>query len=293
MVRLRRSMLFLPGNNERFLASALGTRADALILDLEDAVLPEHKPEARAIVEHALRTVDFGAKERVVRVNGITTQWGADDLRAAVAGRADLVLIPKADGEHVIAEVEAIVGEAEERAGALPGSTRLMCLIETPMGVINVERTVFASPRIEALGFGGGDYGLATRVRATPDEMPYLYPESRIMLAARAAGKMAIGTPYARNIPDLEGLARQAKRQRDLGLDGKFIIHPTHVDLANAAFTPDADEIAAARKIVAAYRAAGRGAINVDGKLVEHLHVTEAERALEIARAAGAIEQAQ
>lgn len=290
MSRLRRSMLFLPGNNERFLATALRTRADSLILDLEDAVLPEHKPEARAMVERALRSVDFGGKERVVRVNGITTQWGADDLRAAVAGRADLILLPKADSQQVIAEVDAIIGEAEQRTGAVPGSTRLMCLIETPMGLINVERTVFSSPRIEALGFGGGDYGLSTRVRATPDEIGYLYPESRIVLAARAAGKMAIGTPYARNIPDLEGVARQAKRQRDLGLDGKFIIHPTHVDLANAAFTPDAEEIAAARKIVAAYRAAGRGAINVDGKLVEHLHVTEAKRALEIAHAAGVIE---
>lgn len=290
MVTLRRSILFLPGNNERFLVRAIESAADALILDIEDAVMPDQKPEAREMVKRALQTADFRGKERVVRVNGITTQWGADDLAAAVEGGADLILVPKADSEEVIQTADGIVTEAEKRFGVPEGSTKIMALIETAMGLINVERTVFASPRIDALAFGGGDYGLSTRIRVTPDEIAYIYPESKIMLAARAAGVMAIGTPYAQDIRDLDAVARQAKRQRDLGLDGKTVIHPTHVDIANAAFTPSAEEIAFAQKVITAYGASDRGAISVDGKLIEHLHVSEARWALDVARQAGVIQ---
>ena len=290
MVTLRRSILFLPGNNERFLVRAIASAADALILDIEDAVMPDQKPEAREMVKRALQATDFRGKERVVRVNGITTQWGADDLAAAVEGGADLILVPKADSEEVIKTADRIITKAEKRFNVPDGSTKIMALIETALGIINVERTVFASPRIDALAFGGGDYGLSTRIRVTPDEIAYVYPESKIMLAARSAGVMAIGTPYAQNIRDLDAVARQAKRQRDLGLDGKTVIHPTHVDIANAAFTPSAEEIAFAQKVITAYEASDRGAISVDGKLIEHLHVSEARWALDVARQAGMIQ---
>ena len=290
MVTLRRSMLFLPGNNERFLVRAIESAADSLILDIEDAVMPDQKPEAREMVKRALQTADFRGKERVVRVNGVTTKWGDEDLAAVVEGGTDLILVPKADSEEVIQTADRLITEAEQRFGVPEGSTKIMALIETAMGLINVERTVFASPRINALAFGGGDYGLSTRIRVTPDEVAYLYPESKIMLAARAAGVMAIGTPYAQDIRDLDAVARQAKRQRDLGLDGKTVIHPTHVEIANAAFTPSAEEIAFAQKVIAAYEASDRGAISVDGKLIEHLHVSEARWALEIARHAGVIQ---
>jgi citrate lyase subunit beta/citryl-CoA lyase len=289
MVTLRRSILFLPGNNERFLVRAIASAADALILDIEDAVMPDQKPEAREMVKRALQATDFRGKERVVRVNGITTQWGADDLAAAVEGGADLILVPKADSEEVIKTADRIITKAEKRFNVPDGSTKIMALIETALGIINVERTVFASPRIDALAFGGGDYGLSTRIRVTPDEIAYVYPESKIMLAARSAGVMAIGTPYAQNIRDLDAVARQAKRQRDLGLDGKTVIHPTHVDIANAAFTPSAEEIAFAQKVITAYEASDKGAISVDGKLIEHLHVSEARWALDVARQAGVI----
>jgi citrate lyase subunit beta/citryl-CoA lyase len=211
-------------------------------------------------------------------------------MAAAVEGGADLILVPKADSEEVIQTAARIITEAEKRFGVPEGSTKIMALIETALGLINVERTVFASPRIDALAFGGGDYGLSTRVRVTVDEIAYIYPESKIMLAARAAGVMAIGTPYAQDIGDLDAVARQAKRQRDLGLDGKTVIHPTHVDIANAAFTPTAEEIAFAQKVITAYEASDRGAISVDGKLIEHLHVSEARWALDVARQAGVIQ---
>lgn len=289
MATLRRSMLFLPGNNERFLAHAINTQADALILDIEDAVMPEHKPQARDMVKNALKSADFHGKERVVRVNGVFTQWGEEDLSAAVQGGADLILIPKSDNEEVVKIADGIVTKVEKLHGVPEGRTKFMALIETAAGLINVEQTALASPRIDALAFGGGDYGLSTRIRVTPDEISYLYPETKIMLAARMAGVMAIGTPYAQNVRDLEGVARQARRQRDLGLDGKTIIHPTHVPIANEAFTPNPEEIAFAQKIIEAYEASDRGAITVEGKLIEHLHVAEARWAIEIARQAGAI----
>ena len=290
MGKLRRSMLFLPGNNERFLIRAIESEADALILDLEDAVIPNQKSKAREMIRHALVAVNFRGKERVVRINGITTPWWEEDLAAAVEGGTEAILIPKADNDKIIRDVDNAVTEAECRLGVPNGQTKFMALIETPIGLINVERTVVASPRIDALVFGGGDYGLSTRVRVTPDELAYVYPETKIMLAARAADVMAIGTPYTHNVGDLTAVAAQAKRQRDLGLDGKAVIHPTHVTLANKAFTTSSDEIMFAQKIIASYEASGKGAISVDGKLIEHVHVKEAHRALVIARKAGLIQ---
>ena len=290
MITLRRSMLFLPGNNERYLARAVESEADGIVLDLEDAVTPDQKPEAREMVEHFLQTVDFRGKERTVRVNGVTTVWGEEDLKAVVAGGADLVLVPKADSEVIVQTAARIVDEAEERLGIPQGTTKFMPLIETAIGVINVERTAFSSPRIVALAFGGGDYVLSTRVRVGVDELEHLYPETKVMLAARAAGKMVIGTVYAQNIRDLEAVARSARREQALGYNGKLVIHPSHVEPVNEVFTPTREEIAYARKVIDAFEAAGRGAITVDGKLIEHLHATEARWLLDVARAARVLE---
>ncbi len=289
MITLRRSMLFLPGNNERFLARALESEADSIVLDLEDAVTPEQKPEAREMVKHFLRAADFRGKERVVRVNGVTTPWGEEDLKAVVEGGVDLVLVPKADGEAIVQTSDRIVTEAEERLGVTGGRTKLMPLIETALGVISVERTAFSSPRIVALAFGGGDYGLSTRARVGPDQLEYLYPMTRIMLAARAAGEIPIGTPYAQDIRDLDAVAQSARREHALGYEGKLVIHPSHIKPVNEVFTPTQEEIVYARRVIEAFEAADRGAITVDGRLIEHLHVTEARRLLEVARKAGAL----
>ena len=289
MIRLRRSMLFMPGNNERYLIRALESEADGIILDLEDAVTPEQKPAAREMVRHFLQTVDFQGKERAVRVNGVTTIWGEEDLKAVIKGGADLVLVPKADSEVIVQTAARIVADAERELGMPEGKTKLMPIIETALGVINVERTAFSSPQIAALAFGGGDYSLSTRIRVGADELEYLYPETKILLAARAAGKMPIATPNAQNIRDLEAVARSARRQQALGYDGKMVIHPSHIKPVNEVFTPTQEEIAYARKVIGAFEVADRGAISVDGKLIEHLHVTEARRLLEVARMAGVL----
>ncbi|MEK7214205.1 MAG: CoA ester lyase [Chloroflexota bacterium] len=285
--RLRRTLLFLPGNNPRFLQRALESEADGLILDIEDAVAPEHKLQAREMVREALRTADFGRKERVVRVNNVTSPQGAGDIDAVVAGGADLILVPKADSPAVLQTAEHLVTAAERRHGAPEGRTQLGALIETAIGLINVDQTAFATPRLAVLCFGAGDFGLSTGIKPGPDEAEYLYPESRIMVAARAAGAMALGTPWVENIADIEGARRSAQRERRLGLVGKCLIHPTHVQVVNEAFTPSGEEIAYAQKVVTAYESAGRGAIQVDGKLIEHLHVAQMRQVLDIARLAG------
>ena len=285
--RLRRTLLFLPGNNPRFLQRALESEADGLILDIEDAVAPEHKLQAREMVREALRTADFGRKERVVRVNNVTSPQGAGDIDAVVAGGADLILVPKADSPAVLQTAEHLVTAAERRHGAPEGRTQLGALIETAIGLINVDQTAFATPRLAVLCFGAGDFGLSTGIKPGPDEAEYLYPESRIMVAARAAGAMALGTPWVENIADIEGARRSAQRERRLGLDGKCLIHPTHVQVVNEAFTPSGEEIAYAQKVVTAYESAGRGAIQVAGKLIEHLHVAQMRQVLDIARLAG------
>ena len=292
MITLRRCMLFLPGNNERYLARALESEADGIVLDLEDSVTPDQKPSARDMVKHFLQTVDFRGKERAVRVNGVTTIWCEEDLDAVVEAGAQLVLVPKADSEAIVQTADRMVTEAEQRLGLPQGKTKFMPLIETALGIINVERTAFSSPRIAALSFGSGDYALSTRVRVGADELEHLYPETKVMLAARAAGKMPIAPPYIQDIRDLEAVARSARRERDMGYEGKLAIHPSQIKPVNDAFTPTQEEITYARKVIEAFEAAekeGRGAITVDGKLIEHLHVTEARRLLEIARRAGAL----
>lgn len=292
MVILRRSMLFLPGNNERFLQRALETEADALILDLEDAVTPAEKPRTRDLVKEALRTVDFRGKERTVRVNGVTTRWGEEDLWAMVEGGVDMVVLPKADDDTIIVAADRIITQAEESLGIPVGRTKIMPLVETAMGILNVERTAFASPRIDALNFGGGDYRHSVRGRPSVEEKEYDWPETKILLAARAAGKMPIGTAFYMGISNLEAAEQSARRERHLGYEGKTAIHPSHVPVINKVFTPTEEEIDFAQRVIEGFEQAekeGRGAITIDGRLIEHLHVTEARWTLEAARKAGVL----
>ena len=290
MRQLRRSMLFLPGNNARFLSRALESEADSIILDIEDAVAPQEKVNARNVVKETLSAVDFRGKERAVRINGLTTPWGRDDLVAVVEGGVDLVVVPKADSDEIVRVADVIITEVERRLGRPDGTARIMPLVETALGIVNVDRTVFGSARIDAVAFGGGDYVHSTRGRYTADESEYLYPRSRVLVAARAAGKMPVGTVFQR-VPDIEGLYAAAHRERDLGYEGKMVIHPSHIGPVHEVFTPSAEEIDYARRVVEAYEASereGRGATTVDGKLIEHLHADDARYVLDIARQAGA-----
>ncbi len=285
VVRPRRSVLYVPGSNARALEKARALPADALILDLEDAVAPSAKGEARRALGDALRAGGFGPREVAVRVNGSATPWGADDLAFAARCGADAVVLPKVEGE---AEVRA-AERALEAAGAGPAPA-LWCMIETPRGVLAAPEIAAASARLACLVMGTSDLVKDLRARHTPGRAEVLVALGTVLLAARANGLAALDGVHL-DLSDDAGFEAACRQGRDLGFDGKTLVHPRTIALANAIFAPDAAEIAEARRIIAAHgeaEAEGKGVVVVDGKLVEALHVENARRLIALADAIAA-----
>ena len=273
--RPRRSVLYMPGANRRALEKARTLPADGLIFDLEDAVAPEAKPAARAAVAAALAAGGYGRRELVVRVNPPASPWGADDLAAAAAMPLDAVLLPKVES----------AAEAAAAAARLPGRP-IWCRIATPRGVLAAAE-IAAAPQVAALVMGTSDLGKELRARETADRLALLPALGLVLLAARAQGIAALDGVHL-DLADADGFAAACRQGRALGFDGKTLIHPNQIAAANAAFGPDAAEVAQARRLIAAYeaaRAAGQGIVVVDGRLVENLHVAEARRILALAAA--------
>ncbi len=276
-IRPRRSALFLPASNPRAIAKARGLAADVIILDLEDAVAPEAKVAARAAAVAAARE-GFGAREVVIRVNALDTEWGVDDL-AACADAADAVLVPKVTGAEDIARHDAY----------LTGETRLWAMIETCLAVSHLQPIADRAldTRLTALVVGANDLALEMRARPGPDRAGLLPVLSLTVAAARSRG-LAVLDAVCNDYSDLARVAAECSQGRMLGFDGKSLIHPAQIGPANAAFGPDAAEIARAEAVVAAFADpahAGRGAISLDGRMVERLHLAEAERTLALAKA--------
>jgi citrate lyase subunit beta/citryl-CoA lyase len=289
MERLRRTMLFLPGGNQRFLTKGLGLAVDSLILDLEDSVTPENKASAREAVAEALTSSHFGDKEKVVRVNSLATDYGKSDIAAVTNARPDALLVPKVNRPEDVVAYDALIAEAEKNANLPPGGIGLMAMIETPLGVVNIDAIASACPRMRSLIFGAADYTRETRGRISPGRPELYYPMIRILLGARVAGIDAIDTPYF-DIKDAEGLRRHTQQAKDMGYDGKTIIHPSQIDIVNQIFTPSTEEVTYARRVIEAFdkaRAAGRGATQLDGQMIENVHLDMAQRTLRIADKAG------
>jgi len=289
MEKLRRSMLFVPGGNEKIFSKALGLDADALILDLEDAVALERKEEARDFVEKRLGETDFGHKEKVVRINPLESPFGYPDLCAVVPARPDALVVPKVNSVRDVWLVDGIVTQIE-RARRMPeGGIKLILLIETVLSVLNAVDIASCTPRVSGLLFGPADLTLETRGSITAERQELNYAMSRLVMAARAAGVDAIDQPHL-DVRDAEGNVRAARQARDFGFDGKACIHPSQIAAINQAFTPSKEDIEFSRRVIKAFRQAsaeGKGAVQVDGKLVEILHVQMAERVLKIAAMAG------
>ncbi len=268
---LNRSILYLPAANPRAIAKARTLDADAVILDLEDAVAPAAKPAARAAAVAAVRDGGWGHRAVYIRVNALVTPWSEDDF-AVVAGLAGLsgVVVPKvADA----ADAAIAVG----RAGGLP----VWAMVETPRGVQAVD-AIAATPGVTALVAGMADLAADLRARPGRDRLPLIYSLSRIVVAARAAG-IAVFDGVFTDLTDAAGLAAEARQGRDLGFDGKTVIHPSQIEPVNSLFAPTVDEVVDARALIAAHDAAlgdGRGVTAHDGKMVELLHVTAARRLL-------------
>ncbi len=283
--RPRRSALYMPGSNGRALEKARSLDADVLLLDLEDAVAPASKPEARRLVVEDLARGGHGHRERVVRVNGLATPWGADDLAAAARSPADAVLLPKVEGADEVREAERRL----DAAGG-PPELPLWAMIETPRGVLRAAEIAAASPRLACLVMGTSDLVKDLRARHTPSRMEVLASLSIVLLAARAHGLAALDGVFL-DLSDDAGFEASCRQGRDLGFDGKTLVHPRTIEAANRVFSPGADEVDRARRVIAAHAEAeadGRGVVVVDGRLVEALHVAEARRLVELAGAIAA-----
>jgi citrate lyase subunit beta / citryl-CoA lyase len=281
-IRPRRSVLYMPGSNARALEKAKSLSADALILDLEDAVAPEAKEAARAQVCAAVKADGYGHRELVIRINALDTPWGKADLDAAAAVAPDAVLVPKpGTGADILRASEVL-----SRAGA-PDKTRLWAMIETPLAILNAGAIASSSPRLACLVMGTNDLVKETRADLSANRRPALYWLSATITAARAFGLDALDGVY-NNFKDAEGFRRECVHGRRLGFDGKTLIHPDQVAIANEVFAPPAAEIAWARKIMAAFddpENKGKGVITVEGRMVELLHAEMARRTVAIAEA--------
>ncbi|MEX0692863.1 MAG: CoA ester lyase [Rhodospirillales bacterium] len=285
--RPRRSILYMPGSNTRAMQKGRELPADGLILDLEDSVAPEAKIEARGLIRSALDEGGYGAREIAVRSNALDSEWGPDDIAAIAHMTCQAVVLPKVESAAMVLQAVAIL----EAAGA-PDDMAIWCMMETPRGILKAEEIAFAHPRVGCLVMGTSDLAKDLKCRHTPDRLPFLYSLEYCLLAARAAG-IAILDGVHLDLADDEGFRASCEQGRDLGMDGKTLIHPKTIAAANAVFAPGADEIAWARKIIAAHAEAaraGKGLVVVDGKLIENLHVAEAKRVLALADAIAAKE---
>lgn len=284
--RPRRSVLYMPGANERALEKAKGLAADALIFDLEDAVAPEAKTAARERVAAAVASGGYGRRELTIRVNALGTEWHAEDVRAAAAAGPDAVVVPKVGSAADVRAVEA----ALEAAGA-PDRTRVWAMVETPDAVLDAREIARSSKRLAVLVLGTND--LAKELHATPgpDRQALLAALQLCVLAARAAGKVVLDGVF-NDTGDAAGFEAECGQGRMLGFDGKTLIHPSQVEPANRVFAPSRDELVHAARVIEVYEEAerlGRGVVTVDGRLVEQLHVETARRTLARAAAIAAL----
>jgi len=275
MARPFRSVLYIPGSKARALEKAKSLPADAIIFDLEDAVAPEEKCTARALLADTLTSGAFGARTVLVRVNGLETDWGEADLRAAADMAVDGILLPKVNRP---ADVNA--------AGAVVAATPFWAMIETAEGVLNAP-AIANHPRIAGFVLGTNDLLKELGAAPLPGRGPLATALQTALLAARAAGIVCIDGVY-NAFRDEAGLRAECEAGRDLGMDGKSLIHPAQVEIANAVFAPSGDDIEAAGRVIAAHEAAlakGEGVAVLDGRIVENLHVETANRVLAKARA--------
>jgi citrate lyase subunit beta/citryl-CoA lyase len=276
-IRPRRSVLYMPGSNARALEKARALPADALILDLEDAVAPDAKTLARDQVIAALNHGGYAPREVVIRINGSGSPWHADDLSAAAAFKADAVLLPKAEG----------AGQVRAVAAALPDGMELWCMIETPLAILHAEEIAAASAKTTCLVMGTSDLATDLNALHTPRREPFATSLSLCLLAARAYGLAALDGVYL-DLKDDTGFEAACRHGRQFGFDGKTLIHPRQLAAANKIFAPSDDDIAEADIIVTAFeqaQAAGKGVVVVNGQLVENLHVAAARRLLDLADA--------
>jgi citrate lyase subunit beta/citryl-CoA lyase len=284
-LRPRRSVLYMPGANERALDKAKTLPADALILDLEDAVAPDAKVEARGRVCTAATSGEYGTREIAIRVNSIDTEWHADDLRAAAEAGPDGVLVPKVNSAADVHQIEKGL-----EAGGAPDRTSIWAMVETPIAMLHAEEIASASDRLAVLVMGTNDLAKELHAEHVPGRQPLLTGLGLCLLAARATGKVILDGVY-NDIKDEAGFEAECVQGRELGFDGKTLIHPSQLEPCNRVYAPSEAEIDEAREVIEAFEAGtaeGKGVITVNGRMIENLHVDNARRVLAVADAIAA-----
>jgi len=279
--RPRRSVLYMPGANTRALEKAKSLPADSLILDLEDAVAPDAKAQARENIRAALVT-GFGHREAVVRINGLNTQWGLDDLKAFADTKADAILLPKVESASQIREVASLLKQFNPAS-----AMKIWAMIETPLAIFKLPEIASSHPMLEALVLGTSDLVKDLHARHTPNRVESQTALSLSVLAARAHQLCVLDGVHL-SLDDEDGLRQSCIQGRDMGFDGKTLIHPSQIAFANQIFGPSPEEIDEARQRITAYEAAissGAGIAVLNGKLVEELHIQDAKRILALANA--------
>ena len=280
-LRPRRSVLYMPAANERALEKAKTIPADAIIFDLEDAVAPDAKSDARRRAVDAVKSGEYGNRELTIRCNGLDTEWGDDDIAAAGAANPSAVVIPKVDS---VADVQAVSAKLD--AAGASADVMIWPMIETPTAILDV-REIAAHPRVAVLIMGTNDLAKELRSPIVPGRHPLVPHLATALLAAREARKVIIDGVY-NDVKNAEGFADECRQGMEMGFDGKTLIHPTQVGPSNETWAPSSDEVEYAGRVIAAFDeavAAGIGVVTVDGRMVENLHVENARRTLAVASA--------
>ncbi|MCG1012467.1 citrate (pro-3S)-lyase subunit beta [Tepidanaerobacter sp. GT38] len=292
MARLRRTMMYVPGNNPANIMGAHLYGADSIMFDLEDSVSIREKDSARFLVYYALKNLDFGNTETVVRINGLDTPFGRKDLEAIVRAKPDVIRIPKTERAKDVLEVESIIAEIEEKAGMEVGTIKLMAAIESPLGVINAFEIAKSSKRLIGIALGAEDFVTSMKTTRSKDGLELLMARSQVLMAARAANIYALDTVFS-DINDDEGFIKEVELIKQLGFDGKSVIHPRQIPLVHKVYAPTEKEINHALRVLDAIKEAeekSSGVIALDGKMIDAPIVERAYRTLELAKASGLYE---
>ncbi len=288
MERLRRTMMFVPGNNPGMMADAYIYGPDSIMLDLEDSVTMAEKDTARLLVYNALKTIDYGDTEMVVRINPLNTPYGKKDIEAVVKAGVDVIRMPKTETAEEVIEVEREIEKVEKEIGCL-GRTQIMAAIESALGVVNAYAIATASKRMMGIALGAEDYSANLKTQRTPEGSELLLARETIVVAARAAGIDALDTVYS-NLNDMETFRNEVEAIKKLGFDGKSIINPRQIEVVNEVFAPKEKDIQKSLTILAAIKEAekkGSGVIAVNGKMVDRPVVLRAQRTIGLAIASG------
>ncbi|PRR80573.1 Citrate lyase subunit beta [Clostridium liquoris] len=289
MKKLRRTMMYVPGNNPSMIKDAHIYGADSIMFDLEDSVSLKEKDTARFLVYNALKSVDYEGIEKVVRVNGLDTSFGLDDFKAIVRAKADVIRLPKTEKAEDIVEADKLITSIEKEVGIEVGTIKLMAAIESAIGIVNAYSIAKASPRLVAIAIGAEDFVTDMKTTRSPEGVELLTARSQVLLAARAAGIYALDTVFS-DINDQEGFIREVKLIKQLGFDGKSVINPKQIAPVHKIYTPTQKEIEKSIKVLEAIKEAegrGAGVASLNGKMIDGPIVERARRIIELAIASG------